>query len=127
MLGVLVFAVSVVGFAGTAAADSMTTLASFTDPRGAMPIRAGHTIKRARYGPFNIPGNGQIHNALKFDAAAPCTNCYITDMVPSLVYSSPPSNCMKIVQWTTTCHQITSGPLSNVEWRRCRGLSVNWG
>ena len=88
LLGVLVFAVSVFGFAGTAAADSMTTLPSFSDPRGAMPNRAGHMIKRARYGPFNVPANGQIHNAIKFDAAAPCQNCWITDMVPSLVYES---------------------------------------
>jgi hypothetical protein len=84
----LVFAVSVFGLASTAAADSMTTLATFTDPRGAMPIRPGHIIKRARYGPFNVPANGQVHNAIKFNAAAPCTNCYITDMVPSLVYES---------------------------------------
>ena len=27
-----------------------------------------------------------IHNAVRFDAPAPCTNCWITDMVPSLVY-----------------------------------------
>jgi hypothetical protein len=85
---VLVFAVSVIGFAGTAAADSMTTITTFSDPRGAMPIRAGHTIKRARYGPFNVPGNGQLHNAFKLDATAPCQDCYITDMVPSLVYES---------------------------------------
>jgi hypothetical protein len=84
----IVFAVSIFGLASTAAADSMTTLASFTDPRGAMPIRPGHIIKRARYGPFNVPANGQVHNAIKFNAAAPCTNCYITDMVPSLVYES---------------------------------------
>jgi len=88
LLGVLVFAVSVCSFAGTAAADSMVTLSSFSDPRNAMPNRAGHVIKRARYGPFNVPANGQVHNAIKFDAAPPCQNCWITDMVPSLVYES---------------------------------------
>jgi hypothetical protein len=92
LLGVLVFAVSVVGFAGTAAADSMTTLPSFSDPRTAMPNRAGHVIKRARYGPFNVGANSQVHNAIKFNAAPPCQNCWITDMVPSLVYESDANN-----------------------------------
>lgn len=91
LVGVLVLAVSVFGFAGSASADSMTTLASFSDPRGAMPNRAGHVIKRARYGPFNVPANGQIHNAIKFNAAPPCQDCWITDMVPSLVYESDAS------------------------------------
>jgi hypothetical protein len=88
----LVFVVSVLGFAGTAAADSMTTLPSFSDPRTAMPNRAGHVIKRARYGPFNVPANGQIHNQIKFNAEPPCQDCWITDMVPSLVYESDPNN-----------------------------------
>ena len=86
LLGVLVFAVSVFSFAGTAAADSMTTLPSFSDPRGAMPNRAGHIIKRGRYGPFSVPANGQLYNQINFSVAAPCTNCWITDIVPSLVY-----------------------------------------
>ena len=49
-----------------------------------MPIRAGHVIKRVRWlhGPTTVPANSSIHNAIKFDAAAPCTNCYITDIVP---------------------------------------------
>jgi hypothetical protein len=70
----------------------MTTLTSFTDPRGAMPARPGHTIKRARYGPFTVPANGQLHNQVKFNAAAPCSDCYITDIVPSLVYESDANN-----------------------------------
>jgi hypothetical protein len=92
LLGVLVFIVSIFSLGGTAAADSMTTLASFNDPRTAMPNRAGHVIKRARYGPFNVPANGQVHNAIKFNAAPPCQNCWITDMVPSLVYESDANN-----------------------------------
>jgi hypothetical protein len=72
-------------------ADSVTTLSSFSDPRNAMPQRPGHTIKRVRYGysatqDFVLfPGNW-VHNALRHDVPAPCTNCYITDIVPSLVY-----------------------------------------
>jgi hypothetical protein len=92
LLGMLVFAVSVFGIAGTAAADSMTTLPSFSDPRGAMPARPGHIIKRARYGPFNVPANGQLHNNIKLNASPPCQDCWITDMVPSLVYESDPNN-----------------------------------
>ena len=92
LVAAIVLAVSMFGLAGTAAADSMTVLPSFSDPRGAMPNRAGHVIKRARYGPFNVPANGQVHNAVKFNAEAPCSNCWITDMVPRLVYESDPNH-----------------------------------
>ena len=50
LLGVLVFVVGVVGWSAPAMADSTVTLASFNDPRNAMPIRAGHVIKRVRLG-----------------------------------------------------------------------------
>jgi hypothetical protein len=92
LVGLLALVVGVLGSPGTAAADSMTTLSSFSDPRTAMPNRAGHIIKRARYGPFNVPANGQLHNAIKPNAAPPCQNCWITDMVPSLVYESDSNN-----------------------------------
>jgi len=88
----LVLTVSVFGTAATASADSMTTLPSFSDPRGAMPARSGHIIKRARYGPYTVPANGQLYNNISFGAAAPCTNCWITDIVPSLVYESDANN-----------------------------------
>src|SRR5215207_7611978 len=91
LLAVVAFVLVSLVPSGPALADSVTTLASFTDPRGAMPIRAGHTIKRVRMGsstsqPYTINANSQVHNAVRFDAPAPCTNCWITDMVPSLVY-----------------------------------------
>ncbi len=97
VLGVLVFVTGVVGWSAPAMADSATTLASFNDPRTAMPARPGHIIKRMRYGysasqNFVLnPGNA-YYNALRFDIAAPCTNCYITDMVPSLVYVNDASH-----------------------------------
>ena len=77
---------------GSALADSVTTLGSYSDPRGAMPTRPGHTIKRVRMGSsttqtYTVNANSQVHNAIRFDAPAPCTNCWITDMVPSLVYT----------------------------------------
>ena len=33
-----------------------------------------------------LPAATTIHNALRHDVPRPCTNCYITDIVPSLVY-----------------------------------------
>jgi hypothetical protein len=78
-------------------ADSVTTLASFNDPRGAMIQRPGHIIKRIRYGQtasqnFVLNPGQSIHNTIRVDAPAPCTNCYITDMVPSLVYMGDSNN-----------------------------------
>ncbi len=91
LLAVSVFVLAALVPSGTALADSVTTLGSYSDPRGAMPARPGHTIKRVRMGasttqPYTVNANSQVHNAIRFDAPAPCTNCWITDMVPSLVY-----------------------------------------
>jgi hypothetical protein len=78
-------------------ADSTVTLASFNDPRNAMPIRPGHVIKRVRLGytssqNYVLPAGNSIHNAIRFDIPAPCTNCWITDIVPSLVYMGDPNH-----------------------------------
>src|SRR5687768_12131205 len=91
LLGLAAFATGLLGWSAPAMADSVTTLASFSDPRNAMPQRPGHTIKRVRYGlsptsDFVLPAGNSIHNALRHNAPSPCTNCYITDMIPSLVY-----------------------------------------
>ncbi len=91
VLGMLVFVTGVVGWSAPAMADSVTTLPSFSDPRNAMPQRPGHIIKRVRYGytatsDFVLPAGNYVHNALRHDAPSPCTNCYITDIVPRLVY-----------------------------------------
>jgi hypothetical protein len=91
LLGVAVFVTGLLSWSAPAMADQVTTLASFNDPRTAMPARPGHTIKRIRYGQsttqnFVLAGGNAIHNAIRFDAPAPCTNCVITDMVPNLVY-----------------------------------------
>jgi hypothetical protein len=56
-----------------------------------MQQRPNHTIKRIRYGinasqNFVVQPNSFVYNSIRFDAPTPCTNCYITDMVPSLVY-----------------------------------------
>jgi hypothetical protein len=95
-LGAVIAALGLI-FSGTAMADSVQTFQSstppykdpagntWTDPRGAMPNRTG-TLVEARYGPYTVNANSQVHNALNFSAPAPCQNCYITDIVPNLVY-----------------------------------------
>jgi hypothetical protein len=88
--------VGILAAAAPAAADSITNISSFTDPRGAMPSTPGQLVK-ALYGPYTVcpagtsSGNcqdGQLHNQVNLAAPAPCTNCYISDMVPSLVDGS---------------------------------------
>jgi hypothetical protein len=93
LLGLIVFAVGVLGWSAPAmaAGDTTQTLGTFSDPRNAMPARPGHTIKRIRMGmsptqDWVIPANGAVYNNVRFNAPTPCTNCYITDMVPNLVY-----------------------------------------
>ena len=97
LLAVGAFAASLLIPSGVAFADDVTTLGSFTDPRGAMPARPGHVIKRVRMGsnttqPYTVNANSAVHNVIRFDAPAPCTNCWITDMVPSLVYMGDSNN-----------------------------------
>ncbi len=92
LLAVSAFVLVLLVPSGPALADSVTTLGSYSDPRGAMPTRPGHVIKRVRMGSsttqtYTVNANSQVHNAIRFDAPAPCTNCWITDMVPSLVYT----------------------------------------
>jgi len=58
---------------------------TWTDPRGSMPNRTG-TLVEAKYGPYTVNANSQVHNAINFSAPAPCTNCYVTDIVPNLIY-----------------------------------------
>jgi hypothetical protein len=78
--------------AGVARASSITTISSFSDPRGAMPNRPG-TLVKALYGPFTIPAAsgpgspGELHNVPTSEPAPCSSNCRITDMVPNLVYA----------------------------------------
>ncbi len=97
LLGVLVFVAGLLSWSAPAMADTVTTLASFSDPRTAMKQRPGHTIKRIRYGSsasqnFVIPAGGAVYNAFRSDIPSPCTNCYITDIVPNLVYIGDANN-----------------------------------
>jgi hypothetical protein len=98
LLGVLVFVAGVLSWSAPAmAADQIATLGSFSDPRTAMPTRSGHVIKRIRYGQtasqnFVLSANQQIHNGIRLDIPAPCTGCWVTDIVPSIVYIGDANN-----------------------------------
>src|SRR2546425_8776962 len=89
-------------WSGTAMADSVNPFVSstppyqdpagntWTDPRGSMPNRPG-TLVEARYGPFTVPhnciaNNNCPHNLVDINALPPCTNCYITDIVPNRIH-----------------------------------------
>jgi hypothetical protein len=85
-----VAALALLAFAGSAAADSNTNIASFADPRTDLPVRSGQLVK-ALYGPFTIPANGEINSVSLGgyrNITPPCSNCRITDIVPDLVDSA---------------------------------------
>ena len=90
LLGLAVFATGLLGWSAPAMADSVTTLPSFSDPRNAMPQRPGHIIKRVRWGfaasDFVLSAATRSTTRSATTRRRPCTNCWITDMVPSLVY-----------------------------------------
>ncbi len=50
------------------------------------------TLVEARYGPYTVNANSQVYNALSFGAPTPCTNCYITDIIPQLIYEGDANN-----------------------------------
>jgi hypothetical protein len=77
-----------------ASADTMFTPPNipFSDARNDFKSSRPGTLSEGRYGPVTIPANSQVHNALDFTAPAPCTNCYITDIVPQLIYDGDPNN-----------------------------------
>ncbi len=97
LLGVLVFVTGVVSWSAPAMADSSQVPCLVQrSPHGDADASGTH-IKRMRYG-FSAsqnfvlaPGNA-VHNSVRFDIPAPCTACYITDMVPSLVYMNDPNH-----------------------------------
>jgi hypothetical protein len=95
--GALVCVLSALSFAAAVApagANSNTNISSFSDPRGDMPNHAGQ-LTRSLYGPYTIPAAsssnnmlGEAHNQIVTNLTPPCTNCRITDIVPTLVFSN---------------------------------------
>jgi hypothetical protein len=86
-LCVVLAVVGSLGMANGASADSMTPIGSFSDTRTDMPSRSGQLV-RGLYGPYTVPANSEIHNAINTNALVPCNDCYITDMIANLVDSS---------------------------------------
>ena len=97
--GTVLVVLGVFGSSGVASADTIvcgpggvpSTCPAYTDDRGDYLARPG-TDKEIRYGSFTVNANSQVHNAINFSAQAPCSNCYITDIVPKLVYDGDPNN-----------------------------------
>jgi hypothetical protein len=78
------------GTAGAAVGGTVTIIERFKDPRGVWPSHPG-TTAIVRYGPFTVPAAtatepGMLSKQVVQNLPAPCSNCYITDIVPSLVY-----------------------------------------
>jgi hypothetical protein len=91
LAGALLVPLLVTPSGAAAVGGSVSTLKSFNDPRGDWPPRGG-TIADVRYGPFTVPAAsgdepGMLRNQFATDLPAPCHDCYITDIVPSLVYA----------------------------------------
>jgi hypothetical protein len=71
---------------------SVTPTKHFSDPRHIWPEHLGYT-KTIRYGPFTVPAAsmdepGMLRNQVARNLPTPCSKCYITDIVPSLVYAN---------------------------------------
>jgi hypothetical protein len=85
----LLISLSMAAPAGAAVGGSVTVIKKFDDPRGDWQQRPG-TTAIVRYGPFTVPAAsmdepGMVENQFAFNLPAPCSNCYVTDIVPSLV------------------------------------------
>jgi hypothetical protein len=90
VLGIVVLALGAFG-AAVASADQIISNPTFTDARNDYPTRSG-TLVEGRYGPFTVNANSQVHNAIDFTAPTPCQGCYITDIVPNLIYDGDANN-----------------------------------
>jgi hypothetical protein len=78
----------------TASADNMFTPPNiaFSDARNDFKASRPGTLSEGRYGPFTINANSAVHNAIDFTAPTPCQDCYITDIVPQLIYDGDANN-----------------------------------
>jgi hypothetical protein len=77
-----------------AAADQLFTPPNipFSDARNDFNASRPGTVTYARYVPTTVNANSAVHNAVNFSAPAPCTDCYITDIVPNLIYDGDANN-----------------------------------
>jgi hypothetical protein len=92
-LGVVVVALGMF-WTSAASADQMFNPPNipFSDARNDFQASRPGTVVEGRYGPTTVPANSQVHNQIDFSAPAPCTDCYITDIVPNLIYDGDANN-----------------------------------
>jgi hypothetical protein len=117
------------GAAPVSAHVGPTVIPTPTDARNDLPTRAG-TWVQVDYGPFTIPAAsggtlGQIHNQAVFGIPAPCTDCYITDIIPGLVYNngaggSPGTNA-NLDSGVILHHMLASNPGTGKQDLTCPG------
>ncbi len=86
----LLASLAVAAPAGAAVGGSVTVVKKVSDPRGDWKHRPG-TTAIVRYGPYMLPPAsmgmpGMVGNQFTLNLPAPCSDCYLTDIVPSLVY-----------------------------------------
>jgi hypothetical protein len=89
---------------GPAPSNPKPACPAFSDSRGDYASRPGTDVE-IRYGPYTVNANSQIHNAFNLSAPVPCANCYITDIVPNLVYDGDANNT------TGTTANLNSGAM----------------
>jgi hypothetical protein len=65
---------------------------AFSDARNDFQSSRAGTVVEGRYGPTTVDANSQVHNLINFNAPTPCQNCYITDIVPNLIYDGDANN-----------------------------------
>jgi hypothetical protein len=90
-LGVLCVALGIF-WTSAASADQIITNPSFTDSRSDFQASRPGTVVEGRYGPTTVNANSAVHNVINFSAPTPCTDCYITDIVPNLIYDGDANN-----------------------------------
>jgi hypothetical protein len=90
------------------------------------PADASHqaSTTTVRYGPFTIPAAsggqpGMLENQLQLWTSKPCTNCYITKMAPTLVYtdgSTANVNTGAMLHHIVLASQFRSDPTCSGDW-----------
>lgn len=91
-LAIVLLAFALPAGAGAAVGGTVKVIRKFSDPRGVWPQHLG-AVAVVRYGPFTVPAAsmtqpGMLSDQLAKNLPAPCGNCYITDIDPSLVYAN---------------------------------------
>ncbi len=129
-LAVLLSAIAVLAAAAPVSAHvGPTVIPTPSDARNDLPSRAGTWVK-VDYGPYTIPAAsggslGQIHNAVQFGVPAPCSDCYVTDIIPGLVYANgaggAPGTNANLDSGVMLHHMLASNPGTGKQDLTCPG------